>query len=376
MGKRLTVRELNRALLARQGLLDRLELPVRDAVEKIGALQAQYWPALPVSLWSRVAGFQEADLHAALNSGELVAGSLIRGTLHLVSAREHPAYSAVTISSGCTAWHRGKTEPGAEMEAVRRELLSYVDSEVRTVEESIEFVESRIADQPGVIEDDELELQRGFKWRPFRLSSEFIRAPVDGVWGSKTPAGFRAAPGALGDPMEVARALSEVVRCHLRAFGPASAEDVTTWLGVKPAAVRPVLESAELTVVEDENGRALYDLPEGPRPDAEVAAQPRFLPKFDSTLLAYSHRHRARILPEKYKDLVYLKRNLQILATFTVDGFVAGTWTAEVKRRVATLALQPFGAISKRDQRAVEAEGERLLRFSYPAATSYEVTLV
>src|SRR3954471_6807268 len=98
----MTTTALNRALLARQGLLDRLDLPLVDAVEAVGALQAQYWPAPPAALWSRVEGFEPEALYAALKDGELVAGTLLRATLHLVSAREHPAYAAVASEGRAT----------------------------------------------------------------------------------------------------------------------------------------------------------------------------------------------------------------------------------------------------------------------------------
>src|SRR3954462_8726786 len=87
----MTEQRLNRALLARQGLLDRIEMPLVDAVEAVGALQAQRWAALPVALWSRVRDFSSAELYAGLQRRELVVGTLLRNTLHLVSAREHPA---------------------------------------------------------------------------------------------------------------------------------------------------------------------------------------------------------------------------------------------------------------------------------------------
>src|SRR5580693_5758095 len=91
----LSDRALGRALLARQGLLERFEAPLVEAVEAIGAMQGQAWTALPTGLWSRMASFEPRDLYGALERGELCWGIGIRGTLHLVSAREHPAYAAV-----------------------------------------------------------------------------------------------------------------------------------------------------------------------------------------------------------------------------------------------------------------------------------------
>src|SRR3954471_12091018 len=131
----MTTTALNRALLARQGLLERLDLPLVDAVEAVGALQAQYWPAPPAALWSRVAGFEPETLYAALKHGELVAGTLLRATLHLVSAREHPAYAAVASEAAGHHWRRTDDEPGAEVAELLTKLQAYAKRTPRTTEE-------------------------------------------------------------------------------------------------------------------------------------------------------------------------------------------------------------------------------------------------
>src|SRR3954462_12914525 len=124
MAERLTDTQLNRALLARQGLLERMDAPVVDAVEAIGAVQAQHWPAPRAALWTRVAGVEAGDLYPALDRRELVTGSLLRGTIPLVSAREHPAYAAVAEASGALDWRRVDTS--APPSAVQRALPAAV----------------------------------------------------------------------------------------------------------------------------------------------------------------------------------------------------------------------------------------------------------
>ncbi len=289
---------LNRALLARQGLLEAPDVPVVEAVESIGALQAQHWPALPVALWSRLPEFEAADLYGALDAGQLVVGTLLRGTLHMVSAREHPSYAVVTDMSGVTAWHRTKAEPSPKVETLRSKLVAYTASGPRTVDETCDFIEAWLAKHPGVIEEPELAAQRSYKWRPFRTSSAFVRAPADGRWGGKTPAAFLSAscPPGTADSPAPEDALAAVIRCHLRAFGPAAAEDVASWTGLRTPAVREAISRFGAALVEfsDEAGRTLYDLPDAPRPDPGVPAPVRFLPAFDSVLLAYDAKHRGR----------------------------------------------------------------------------------
>ncbi|MDQ3851008.1 MAG: winged helix DNA-binding domain-containing protein, partial [Actinomycetota bacterium] len=186
--QRLTLRGLNRALLARQGLLDRLEAPLVEAVEAVGALQAQHWPALPVALWTRVRGFAVDDLYGALERDELVVGTILRATLHLVSAREHPAYAAVVAAAGTDDWRRTGAQTGDDVSALRAELLAYVRDVPRTGAEIADFIDEWVAAHPGAIEAAEVEHQRAYKWRAFLRWSGFVRAPADGRWGTKAPA--------------------------------------------------------------------------------------------------------------------------------------------------------------------------------------------
>jgi winged helix DNA-binding protein len=374
--ERLTVRALNRALLARQGLLDRLELPLVEAVEAVGALQAQHWPAPPVALWSRVQGFAIADLYAALERDELVTGTLLRATLHLVSAREHPAYAAVVAAAGSDDWRRTGAEPGAEVSELRAQSLSYAREMPRSAEEIAAFVEAWVAANPDAIDAAEVDHQRKYQWRPFLRWSALVRAPADGRWGAKAPAALRAAPGAAVPP-PADDALDAVIRRHLRAFGPAGAEDVASWMGWRVPPVRAALErlEPELTCLEDEDGRRLHDLAEAPRPDPETPASPRLLAAFDSVLLAYDAKRRARILPDAYRDAVYERRNLRIRPSFLVDGLVAGTWALEVRRREAILTLRPLARLTRATRTALVEEAERLSRAVQSEAAAHRVVL-
>jgi winged helix DNA-binding protein len=350
-----TDRSLNRALLARQGLLEPFDAPVVEVVEAIGAVQAQAWAAPPVALWSRMRAFEAGELYDALERRELVVGINLRATLHLVSAREHAAYHAVVEASGVTDWRRTKA---TSSDGLRDALLTYASSP-RTGEEIAAFADGWVDEHPGAIADEELEHQRQYKWRPLVRWSALTRVPADGSW-SKTPMTLVAAPD-LTAPDD---ALAAVIRRHLRAFGPASAEDVASWIGWRVPPVRAAM--AELDDLDALDG-GLYDLRDAPRPDADTAAPPRFLAAFDSALLAYPSKRRTRLVPDELRDLVYLRKNLQVKPTFLVDGFVAGIWSIEVKRREATLTLtgSPDAAILE--------EGEKLVRWAQPEAKAHHV---
>ncbi len=377
--QRLTNRELNRALLARQGLLTRFDLTVVEAVEAIGALQAQYWPSMPVALWSRVRDFQSEALYRALEERELAAGSLLRQTLHLTSARQHPTYAAVVEAGGGNEWRRTAAAAPSDMQRLRSALSEYAQSEPRTSGDLVDFIEGWIERHQPALDQAELRHQRTYRWRPLLRSSWLVRVPADGHWsGARTPAAFRAAPSfPLGSPLSTQSALEAVIRFHLGAFGPAAPDDVASWIGWRVGPVRAALEGvdSDLLRFRDDSGRMLYDLPGAPRPGGDTPAPPRFLPWFDSVLLAYASRHRTRIVSEPYRDRVYLRANLQVLATFLVDGEVAGTWSVEARRQQATLTLRPFAQLNRTIRAALEEEGDRLLRQMHPAAPAHHVEL-
>jgi hypothetical protein len=204
----------------------------------------------------------------------------------------------------------------------------------------------------------------------------FVRVPEDGEWGAKSPSALRAAPKPRRK-LDVQSALDEVVQRHLRAFGPASADDIASWINWRPKPVREALARLEgkLAVFEDEGGRALYDLPDAPRPDPETPAPPRLLAPFDSILLAYASKHRARILPDAHRDVVYERANLRIKPSYTVDGLVAGTWDVEVKRGEAVLTLRPLEKLPRAARAALVEEAEGLVKAMRPEAKGHRVVV-
>lgn len=357
---------LNRALLARQGLLEPLSGPLVDAVQAIGAMQAQHWPAPPVALASRVKGFALADLHAALAAGDLVTGALIRTTLHLVSAREHPAYA--TVAGEVADWRRSKAESD---DALIEAAIAYARRAARSSEEMAAFAEEWVAAHPGALPDAEVEAQRDRKWRAITRWHGFVRVPAEGEWNAKAPSSLRAAP-APRRALAVEKGIDEVVRRHLRAFGLAGPEDVASWIAWKPKPVREAFAR-----LEDELVRVgdLYDLPDAPRPDPETPAPPRLLAAFDSVLLACAPKRRARILPDEHREAVYERKNLRVLPTYLIDGRVAGTWGTDVKRGEVTLSLSPLEKLPRGTKGPLVEEAERVLRVVAPDAKGHRAVV-
>ena len=180
----------------------------------------------------------------------------------------------------------------------------------------------------------------------------FVRTAPVGEWPHTKPSLSVLLRESLPDARDSA---VRIVHQYLAAYGPASRDDVAQYTFFKFRQIDPALEG--LRTFEDEQGVMLYDVPRAPLAAADAPAPVRFLPAFDSIILA--HRDRTRILPDDYRDVVINKKNATTKNTFTVDGFVAGAWRIEKNK----LALDPFAPLPIRARREVEAEGERLLAF-------------
>jgi hypothetical protein len=364
-------RDLNRALLARQGLLERLDGDsVAGVLERIGAVQAQSWPAASVALWTRVEGFTPDALYAALEDGSVVTGLVHRGTVHLMSAREHPMYAGVLEASGNADPWRTKAELGPDAAKLRPEIAKAAKGEVLKAPDVAELAEAWVERHPGAIPEDELEKQRAVKWRTLLRGGDFVRVPSNGTWGTKAPDAVTGPPKAKA----TGRELDAVVLAHLRAFGPAAPDDIASWIGWRTGPVKEALERVSGDVEEVGGGRRkLFDVPGAPRPDGDTDAAPRYLAAFDSVILAYTPKHRTRLVPDGTFERIYNRANLQIRPSFLVDGFVAGTWSAEVKGKRAMLTASPFGRLPRGAKKALTDEGEALLAGVYPAATNRTV---
>ena len=322
----MTLRELNRTLLQRQLLLARSRLAPSKAVERLVALQAQYAPSPYVALWSRLEGFRKEQLTRGLAVGSIVKASSLRLTLHVMTRAEFPY-----LAAACIEGYRNRTEGRtSDLDALR----AAIPDEPLT---SAEFFElgHRV-------------LQTDDRWTvafAFR-SLAFVRTEPVGPWPHTKPSTALL----WREPLPEAQAgAARVVRAYLAAYGPATRDDVRQFTGFRLGQIDPALEGLR------ELGDGLVDLPRARLVRGDERAPVRFLPAFDSIILA--HRDRSRIVPPEYLEAVFNKKNATTKNTFTVDGFVAGAWRIEKRR----LVLEPFAPLPVRVRREVEAEGERLL---------------
>ncbi len=335
----LTLRELNRALLERQLLLKRKRLGVQEAVERLCALQAQYSLSPYIALWSRLTGFQREQLTRALEEREVVKSTLFRITLHMTSARDYPYFAAAFLPAAQEMTARVTPE---QIEKLSRKV--HAAAEKPLTHEQLEALAAE---------------EMGGRWRT-RTLAPLVHLPPSGTWrfwGTPTLLGMKTWLGVdLPDREEGAK---RIVERHLAAFGPATQQDLLRFAGIRVGDLRPGLEQLQLRAFRDERGRKLLDLPHAPLPDGETPAPIRFLPKWDSSILAYAPPERTRILPEKFRSTV-IRKNGDVLPTVLVDGFVAATWNIDRKRG---LEIEPLRRLTKAERAEIDGEGERLVEF-------------
>jgi Winged helix DNA-binding domain len=340
-------------------LLERIDVDAVTAIERLAGMQAQYSPSPYIGLWSRVRDFKRAELEAALADQLVYKATLMRGTLHLVSARQFDLFR-IASRFPRHVWSEGPrqlAERGIDVEALREEILVTLDAQPLKKPELERAFRHRI---PIDLPD----------WVAFSVIVSVgaaINHHEDARFGHFAGSRYRRAPLPAADPEDAIRA---VARSYLAAFGPATRADLAGWLGRSVSTFARALDSLDLATFQADDGRKLVDLPDAPRPDASVAAPVRFLPKWDNLLLAYDRRE--RVLPEDLRKTV-IRKNGDVLSTFLVDGLVAGAWEAPLRGR-AVMTLQAFTSLSVKHRRAVEREAESLLAWLRPDASGRELS--
>jgi hypothetical protein len=335
----LTLRELNRATLARQLLLERKRLSPRAVIERLVGMQAQ-WPSAPyVGIWTRTTSFRRDSLERELARGTVVKATAMRQTLHLVTPRDYGLIRAA-MSETNFPWET------PEAKRLARSVRALADGGTVTTQDALAFLER----EHGLTGID---ARRA--WRAARVCAHILHHHETALWRGRPEGRYVAIPEPeTHDPTE---ARAEIVRRYLAAFGPASRRDLGQWSMMHVPELKRALERLEpLRRFRGEDGRELVDVPRAPLPDPDTPAPVRFLPKWDNVLLAFADR--TRVLPEPYRKIV-IRTNGDVAQTFLVDGLVAGTWRVE-KGRVVTA---PFASLSRAARREVADEAARLEAF-------------
>jgi hypothetical protein len=333
-----TLRALNRALLARQGLLERTARPAKEVIEHLVGIQAQEPDAPYVSLWTRIADFDPHELSDLIEKRKAVRTSLMRATIHLVTDRDALHMWPLTAPV-LQRQLRARRERKDALATIDLDALVEAGREL-LAEEPLMRVElgRRLAERWPGIDPDHLSMA-------VVCLTPCVQVTPRGLW--------RASGAARWAPLETWTGKKRtqpkperVIERYLAAFGPATVKDIQAWSGLTK--LREVTDRMDhLERLEED----LLDVPGAPRPDPDTPAPIRLLPPFDNAVLA--HHNRSRIISRADRDRVYTDR---FMRTFLVDGFVAGSWKIDDGRFVA----DPVRRLTKQQRTELDEEGERL----------------
>jgi Winged helix DNA-binding domain len=346
-------RTLNRALLERQLLLRRQKLIVSKAVERLVGLQAQEPPDPYIALWSRLEGFRHEDLAKLIAGRRAVRATLMRGTIHLATARDCLAMWPVMrpfLERTFRVHPWGRNLAGVDIEEVLAAGRALVEEKPMTNAKVGQALAERWADR------DKASLAAAV-----RYLLPMVQVPPRGIWGASGQATHTTAEHWLGRPLGSDTAPDRMVVRYLRVFGPATVADMRTWSGL--AGLREVADRLRprLRTYRDQSSRELFDVPDGLLPDPDTPAPPRFLPTYDNILL--SHDDRSRIISRDDRNRLTAQSYGGSFGTVLIDGFVGGTWKVARDGQSATLLIRPIRRRSKNVTNLVAAEGARLLAF-------------
>jgi hypothetical protein len=387
----LTARALNRATLARQGLLEPMTGPAAAAVARLGSLQAQHpeWP--PVALAARAAAPRTADLSTALERRQVVRSSLMRNTIHVVAAGDLWPMFAVCQPLRINQWRLlVKADPidspiGRRMTAAHAVAIAALRERPRSSRELDHLMAAEIGpmatsiSRPGGRRPEKAVIVRA-AWRHLTAFVPLVHEPHDGEGYGRSR--YAIASDWLGEErpeIDEAAARVHLTRRYLAAFGPASVDDLVAYVGRGKGGVgiwRDALAALdeEVVTLRDDNGRTLFDLVDAPRPDAGAEIPPRLLARWDSLLLSHAPRHRQRVIADEHRSAVF-SRNADVLPTFLVDGFVAGTWELVRGTDHARMTLRPFRRLTPAVGADLLAEAERVLSLIADGASERSVNI-
>lgn len=350
-GTILTQRQLNRALLARQHLLQRSLMPVGEMLESLVGMQSQVPNDPFIGLWTRACGFDPDAMSAMMLDRTAVRASLMRGTIHVVTADDY-----LFLQPLMRSLHERvlpPSEPGKKLDpSLLPEILAIGEEVLRSRHVTMNELRREMAPRmPGI--------PAAAVVMTVRYLLPLVQVTPRGTWGASQAATWALADEWLGRPIPAEASLEKMVRRYLLSFGPATVADMQAWSGL--TGLRAVFAAMrdELVVFRNERGQELFDVAHAPRPDGDIQAPVRFLPGFDNALL--SHKDRTRIISEERRRSIGSKNGL-FQATYLVDGIVAGTWAVDVTRETATLTVRPFEAHADEILDALEDEAFGLLR--------------
>ncbi|HEU0163542.1 MAG TPA: winged helix DNA-binding domain-containing protein [Thermomicrobiales bacterium] len=359
----LTTRELNRATLARQALIERSDLTPFAMVEHLVGMQAQAPNPPYIGLWTRLGNFNPDDLSGLILDRSIVRIALMRSTVHMVTAEDALLLSPLTrsIAEAHLSQKSFHTEAiaGVDLARLKEIARDLLEQRPRTLNELRPLLGEHFPDS----DTEQL------AWA-VRLLLPLVQVPPRGIWGTGGLPICTTLGSWLGRDLHPEPAIDGIVLRYLRAFGPASVRDAQVWMGLTRlgdvfARLRPQLVS-----FVNDAGVELFDLPDASRPDAETPVRPRILPAWDNVLISYADRR--RMISEEFRPRVFSQNGI-IQSTLLVDGFVAGVVTMKRLKKTASVEIELLTTISPDDRELAAIEAHALLAFAEPNAETHEV---
>jgi hypothetical protein len=360
----LSTRALNRALLARQMLLTRVNLPVLDAIERLVGIQAQDPNAPYFGLWSRLEEFRPDDLSKLIQNKKVMRLALMRSTIHLVSSKDGMSLRPLIQSVQETVLKNsfGKHLNGLDTQAVAEAGRALVETKPLTFSE----LGKLLGKQWPNVESAALAAV-------VRTLVPLVQMPPRGIWGKSGQAIHTSVEAWIGRLPFSKLTTEDIILRYLSAFGPATIQDIQVWSGLTRLKEKVEQLLPQLIIFHNDQGNELLDIPSAPRPDQNVPSPPRFLGGFDNILLSYADRK--RIIDESYRNIVFTKNGI-IRPTILIDGFVSGLWKVQKEKGTVKLIIESFKKLPNEEHNALTEEGTRLLDFLAGQESSREILFV
>ena len=335
-------------------------MPVAKALEHLVGLQAQEpWDPY-YGLWSRLRDFDPHELGGMIERFEAVRMGVMRGTIHLTTARD-----ALVL--------RGVMEP--VMSGTYRSSMFSRQVEGVDEDELLAIAATLTTEEPQGRTDLSRALSERWPEADFDALGytatfllPLVQAPPRAVWGKTKAAKWLNAEKVLGAEVEWDADPGEVVLRYLRAFNPAAPKDVRAWC--YRTGLRKVIDGLRprLRVFKNEDGVELLDVEDGLLPDPETPAPARFLPEYDNAVLGFADR--SRITPPPGGERPYWK------GAVLVDGFATVTWRFVREKKDVVIEVGAWRKLTRAERGEVEAEAAALLEWSAPAAETRGVRIV
>lgn len=331
-------------------------------IEALVGMQSQSPQSPYIGLWSRIAGFEPSELDELMTTRQTVRLTMMRGTVHLVSARDCIAFRPMIDPVILQTFLVGRKPKDLDLDQVKQATAELLAEGPLPAAE----ISARLAERYPAHTGSDLLFAAN-------CMTAMVQIPPRGLWKRSGHPINASAESWIGQALADDADPEPLLHRYLTAFGPATIADMQSWSRLRRLrepveAMRPTLR-----IFHNEKGQELFDVPDGLLPDPATPAPVRIIAEFDNLVLG--HADRTRVIDDEHRPAV-VTINGQVRSTYLIDGYVAGMTKLTRVKDVATLTITPFVRLSTRDRAGLLAEAERLLQFAEPDAISNQIIFV